>query len=357
MLRMKVQSIRTLLWVGNLAVIVAIAALLVKIYMGSREKGPAKLFAYLAKEKIKDQATVPPRDVGDGGDGAQHWPLYAATYSLNVTGKEPPAVVVDDDEPDDVIPDLKPIEDVLRVDLMYYVGPEGSSARLRYLEDGPLGVRPTAANPARAALGGVRPREEPRTSDDFISPGEELRAPWNAAPFFGSVKAITIDGVVFSWGGEDVTLRPGEMERVPSSEPKLMPGLDDPKLSEDELARRIAAAKVSRKVGEHEWYIGTDELDRLEEQNEQLLSEVGVGMTYNRAEGRPLLQINKIPESSLASERGFEEGDIVLSINDEPVSSKYAAVQYFRQNSNLTKFNVQIERRGTRITKVFETAR
>ncbi len=355
MLRMKVQTMRTLLWVGNLAVILAIGALLVKIFLGTRQKGPANLFAYLDKEKIEAAAEVPPVEVGDGGRGAQHWPLYDATHSLNVTGKEPPAPEVVDTTEAEAVPDLKPIVDVLRVDLMT-ISPEGSWAKIRYLEDGPLGVRPSQATPARTVLGGVRPREEPRLSPGFAFAGDDLRAPWDGAPFHGAVKAITFDGVVFEWGGEEVLLRPGELAR-PETPAKTMPGLDDPKMSEDELARRIAKAKVSRPIGEHGWYLGTDELDRLEEKHEELLAEVGVGMTYSRSEGRPLLQLNKIPSDSPVAERGFEEGDIVLSINDEPISSKYAAIQYFRQNPKTTKFNVEIERRGSRITKVFETAR
>lgn len=361
MLRLKVQSIRSILWVGNLLVIVAIAALLAKIYMGSRAKGSAKLFAYLDPQKIEEQwKDVSANSGGSAGQTAQHWKLYRTTYDLNVTGKEPPPApdVVNPNESE--APPMKPITDVIRVDLVSFLWDDAveNHARIRYLEDGPLGVKPTAGAPTRAAMGGVRAREEAKVSADFMIVGDELRAPWNAAPFFGKLARVTKDGVAFSWGGEDVLLRTGEFDRIESmAEPKLMPGLDDPGLSDDEIARRIAEAKVSRQVGEHGWFIGTDELATLDEQHETLMAEIGVGMTFSRKEKRPLLQLNKIPEGSLAAERGFEEGDIILSINDEPISSKYAAIQYFKQHPGHAKFNVEIERRGTRITKAFEAAR
>src|SRR5690606_22612715 len=167
-------------------------------------------------------------------------------------------------------------------------------------------------------------------------------------PFLGKVKEITPDGIVFSWGGDDVLLQPGEMARLADGDVKTMPGLDEPKLSDEELARRMAEARETRQVGEHGWFIGTEELDRLEEEHDRMLAEVEVGMKYDAGSQRALLQINEIPEDSLVAQRGFEKGDVLLSINGEPISSKYAAIQYFRQNSNSTKFNVEIERRGTR---------
>lgn len=342
MLRLKVQTLRTLLWTGNLLVVLAIAGLLVKMYLVGKKGNP-----YLPPDRIVDamraEASIERRQQG----GVQQWSLYEGTWKLNVTGREPPPPP-EIAEAQPIKEEIRPIMDVVRVD-MIATGLQ-PRASIRYLEDGHLGVSEGEADLVRPDL--PNKREPARRAPSLIEPGTELRAPYNADPFFGKVKDITAQGVLFSWGGDDILLPPDEYQKG-DVVPRMLPSLEDEVATDEELARRAAEVRETQKLGDHGWAIGTEELNRLQEHHEELLDEVGVGMSYSREAGRPLLKLNRIPEDSLAAERGFEEGDVLHAINGEPISSKYAAVQYVRQNSHRSEFVVEIERRGTRIQKRF----
>ncbi len=357
-MRLKVQTLRTLLWLGNLLVIVAIAVLLGQAYMATKGKGKKKVSAYLPPERIEEAMKAEASIKQQEASGEQAWPTYDSCYLLNVTGKEPPPPPTID-EPDEALPNLKPITEVIRVD-MFVVGGDGGYASIRYIEDGHLGVPPTTSSATPAAVPGRR--SPVNRAEEFVRPGSDLRPPYDKPPFLGKVLEITPKGVRVSWGGrDDIYVVPDQFDRAGTPAPRTMPGLDNDPASDAEIASHREKNRASRKIKDHAWFIGSDEMTKLESEHEEILKEVGIGVTMTRDhdanEPRAVLKLTKVPSDSLVAERGFEVGDILHSINGEPISSKFAAIQYFKQHKNVSTFNVEIERRGTRIKKVFDVAR
>lgn len=355
-MRLKVQTLRTLLWLGNLLVIVAIAVLLGQAYMATKGKGKKKVSPFLPPERIEEalkaEASIKQRE----SSGAQAWATYDSCYRLNITGKEPPPPPPPDD-PREIIPNLKPITEVIRVD-MFVVGADGGYASVRYLEDGHLGMPANTAAPTPSGIPGKR--APANRAEEFVRPGANLRSPYDKPPFLGKVLEITPKGVRVSWGGkDDVFVVPDQLDRTGTQAPRTMPGLGDNPASEAEIASHREQIRASRQIKDHSWFIGSDELEQIQNEHEEILKDVGIGVTMSREDQqpRPLLKLTKVPSESLVAERGFEVGDILHSINGEPISSKFAAIQYFKQHQNLSTFNIEIERRGSRITKVFEIAR
>jgi type II secretory pathway component PulC len=126
-----------------------------------------------------------------------------------------------------------------------------------------------------------------------------------------------------------------------------------------ETARRYPATALaeSKQINDHDWYIGTDELARLEKEGEALLNEIELSMTVPKSEKRPRLQMKVVPEGSLAHQRGFRNGDILRTINGEEMSQKSTIISYIKANPRQSTFAVEIERLGSRVTKVFTLAR
>lgn len=353
MMRLKVQTLRNLLWLANFVVVLAIAGLLVRIYLGNRRPAPQRMFAYLPNERIEAAMRVERSEDASVRAAARDWPLFASTYTLNVTGKEEvtegPAVA----EEGPAETEIRPIEDVLAVEMMLVAGDQ-SYARIRYLDEQP---EPDAGSrtPAPASPSGVRKRAEARVAESFVVPGDPLRAPYDKAPYEGKVLAITTEGVRFSWGGKEVLVVPPALDRS-NIEPRKLPGLGE-EIDEEDAVRRAAERAASRPLGPNGWFIGTEELARIREQADELLAQIGVGVTYDRKLRRSLLKLTRVPEDSLVHERGFREGDTILSINGEPVSSKFSIVNYFKQHPDLSTVRVEIERRGQRLVKTFQLAR
>ena len=127
-----------------------------------------------------------------------------------------------------------------------------------------------------------------------------------------------------------------------------------------EAARRTDEPAIdpteSRKIDDDTWFIGTKEKDRITSDYEKLWSEVTWSVQRHKEDRRQYLMVSKIPEGSLAKERGLEEGDLLRSINGRPIVNKSSVFQYFEENPSFRIYRVEIERRGKRMTRVFQVA-
>ncbi|MBI4879738.1 MAG: hypothetical protein HY812_08785 [Planctomycetes bacterium] len=351
MLRLKVRTIRASLWAGNILVFLGIAFLVMQIVRENRPGRNPYLPGDTISKAINVQADIETRDRA----GGQSWENLKSCWELNVTGKEPPPEEVEGGA-EAAAPALQPIEEVLKVRMVVACGGQASYATISYPEDErlPKEARPDSTPAGESTTG----RHKSQKAETLVRAGDELRPPYNAVPFLGKVKEIQAAGVVFSWGGTDITLGTPQLPRTTVGTARKMDDLsgDDPaaEAAREELREQM---RQSRQVHEHSWFIGTEERDRVAAEYETMLEQIGIGADWHESEQRMLMKLTKIPEDSLAAARGFQVGDVVHSINGERISSKNAAVQYFRQHADVSTFNVEIERRGTRITKTFQIAR
>ncbi|MFH0946043.1 MAG: PDZ domain-containing protein [Planctomycetota bacterium] len=350
MLRMKIQTIRSLLWIGNLLAISGIALLIGKLYVGNRPG--SKMFEYIPPDRISKamevEATIKVADKGPNRD----WGLLDNCWKLNVTGKEE-AKKVEKAGGDEPKPKLKPIEEVLRVEMMIAAGTR-SRASIHYLEDGD-GDTPAGKSPPRP-FSPEAGRHVPVPAPNLLQVGDALRSPYDGDPYLGKIQEITSEGVKFTWGGDDVVLQTSELDRA-LDKPRQLPGLHDGPVDEAQLAMDAEQAKLSRPLDDDGWFIGTTERDRIIAEQEDLAAEIGVGPAYSKREKRMYVKITKIPEGSLAEQRGFKVDDVLRRINGTDIVSKSDLIRYIQKHPDQPRYSIEIMRRGTRITKTFQIAR
>lgn len=354
MLRLKVQTLRSLLWLGNLIALVGIILVIVKMYLGAT--GKSKIFERIKNKRIVEAMKVEPSIKGRSTDNSRDWDLFESCWTLNVTGKEPPKPVeVIDEAPE--APKLRPIEEVIQVDMIVAMGDDIGYCGVRYIaeaEDGGGAINQPVGRMGGGGAGGPPPDQ----SLDLHSVGDELREPWNAAPFEGKVLAVTPDVVRFSWGGEEHELCPEKTEfleppeggvRKMSLDGKSQDAEPDPDLPRGE------AAKESRALNEHDWFIGSEERDRIIKDQEKLKKEFDLSFTFHK--GQPLMTLTNVPAGSLAAQRGFQKGDIIRSIDGKPVRNKNALVRHLNSSPDQSRYDVVLERNGKVIHKKFSVAR
>jgi len=284
---------------------------------------------------------------------------------------------------------MQPIEEVLEVIFVAARnqrskpaggGYDGSVAQIHYKEDGDRTTPSVPGIGSRSSVGIRAPgisasgeqanpmeRTVPKVLDSFIKIGDELRAPYNEAPFFGKVMGITGDGVRFQWGEEEITLETPKMPDDPGADGLgVMGGIgpDGEPIPGSQLQAKKPEEPKQResyKINEHAWFIGADELERIESSHEDLVAEIGVKNMYipgtNGEKGRLRLVVDKVPEGSLAYQRGFREGDILRTVDGETIQSKASVVSYFKRNTTKEAFTIEIERLGAVVRKTFRVAR
>jgi len=358
-MRLKVQTLKSLLWFGNALAAAAILFLLADLVMNVRVKAP-KEWRIDEKELQKAMAVKPTIESRERGTGI-NWSQLESLHKLNVTGKEPPPPPENVTTPDSPQP-LKPIADVLQVNFITYFSNDSTQcfAQVHYKEDGPVGLRV----PEPAVPYDPRVRSKVRTLANFHQVGDSLRAPYDKEPFNGKILDILEDSVKFSWGGEEVVLTTPQLANASTVSEMSSPdgGADaaegaEPKKSEPKPPPAPAASRESRQISENEWFLGTDELTRLEKEGEALFNEIAIGTIFSKSENRPRLSLTKVPEGTLAWQRGFREQDILRRIDDEEISSKSFIVEHLKKHANRSRVTLEIERMGTRITKTFQLAR
>src|SRR5262245_47430176 len=137
-MRLKVQTLKSLLWVANAVVGAAIVALLLYLVLHVRVKAP--------KEHRLDQKTLdavvavkPSIETRERTAGV-NWPELENLHKLNITGKDPPPPPTPEDVNPNRPPPLKPIEEVLVIKNIWFDGGgTGTRVYLHYLEDGQAG--------------------------------------------------------------------------------------------------------------------------------------------------------------------------------------------------------------------------
>lgn len=369
-MRLKVQTIKTLVWLGCAIAGAAILGLLTYIFLRvvpeiqDKSKKRQKDLSSRIQKAVSVSPTIKARERAQ----AINWPELDNLHKLNVTGKEPPPPPERTDSTDEnAPPPLKPIAEVITVRSVIAIdgAPTRGYATIAYVGDPDPPI-----NPPPVPVSGVVPqkqaRHKPQVSGGYITVGDTLRDPYDKPPFSAKVVAVLNEGVEFEWGGERVIVSPPLMAPI-DPDPETMPGLDDAEAVDvtgggagtdvaPQRAPRVPQAETTA-VNDNDWYIGTDEMARIEKEGESLLNEIELSITTPKNDKRPRLQMKVVPEGTLAHQRGFRSGDFLRTINGEDMSQKSSIVDYIKRNPKQSVFSVEIERLGTRITKVFTLAR
>ncbi len=78
------------------------------------------------------------------------------------------------------------------------------------------------------------------------------------------------------------------------------------------------------------------------------------GVTFDTTElsdGKKALRVAKIPPGSVLAKFGAQDGDVLISVDGKPMSSKAEVVDYVKKNPGISAFEVQIQRKGAVVSK------
>ncbi len=352
-MRMKVQTSRNLLYLGVLIGVAAILFLVSRLFIDLKKK---KLFPQITKERIESYTKASASEglrSSDSGEGARDYTKARVIYELNITGKEPPKPIEDGPGSQPVASE-KPLEDVINVMLLFWaLDPAKRCAKISYDEDATA-----IAAPSAPAVPGKR--DVPDRLDYYRVIGDKLRAPYDAAPYNAKIVDITKEGVVCDWFGKQVTVKPTTINTtgIEKPPPRTLPGLNDVADPNAPPPPDAEALREDRALGTHGWFIGTTTRDIVEKDYEKLLDRIELAPDVDpKNRGRIRLKISKLPDDHLAAQKGFEVGDVIRKVNGQDVSSKASLANYIKENPGLSSYSIEIERRGSTITKEFQIAR
>lgn len=150
------------------------------------------------------------------------------------------------------------------------------------------------------------------------------------------------------------SLRPGSAATPPPATTGRNPR--QPRQPQPEATPPPAVETVteSYEASPNVWVIAGKEVEHVGENMDSMIDELSPRSVFNRETRRyEGIQMGRVPESSLAYQRGFREGDTVISINGVAVSSVTEVRNYVRANKNLPEYVVRFSRRGEIMTRVF----
>jgi len=198
--------------------------------------------------------------------------------------------------------------------------------------------------------------------DERIAPGGSGRLGIGASlptPLEGtSVVSITLQGVEFAHAGF-----PEQNEIVPVPAPTFVLAPDGarfpaipriPPGSESTLLD----VKQTRLVGRNRYQVGSDDAAYLADNYPEILTS---DMRYRTSRDpqtgkRRGIEIQEVRTGSVPERHGLSQGDIILSVNGEPVTSVQGAISYFKTNADrFTTWEVALENRGRRRTVTYES--
>ncbi len=138
----------------------------------------------------------------------------------------------------------------------------------------------------------------------------------------------------------------------PSTTTKVeLPDKTPPPIEDTQVDPRPRESKWNEETGE--WFLGTDDFARPEVYNEM----VQYARVVQDAQGKPIgIQIaDNVPENSLIVRRGGRRGDIIKSINGQPVRSVGEARRIGKEeyDKGITSFEVIFERDGVPQSRKF----
>ncbi len=332
---MNVRKLKILLWLGVIAVFGA-AGLKAMFMFESWRRGdfhPKPQSTYIAIIEGGFESSEESTPTQDDKKPHSH---YTRMWESPLNGHipDPPKPPEPDEvEPTPVERRLDPLEDILLVSNIMYSSRGDGLVAVQYQDDEPI----------------------VSVDEYLLGPGSKLKFPHDEEPGFGEVLRIDPDAVVFSWGGEEVTLRPavGGSHLAEKKEEKDAASSNLSDREQEALAKYRGSDDTVelKELGKDHFLIGRNVQSRFGNQQFDLGSMVRAS-NQKRGKGDSEVVIRTVrPEVSRTY--GVQGGDVLISINGTPVSSKSQAINYVRQNPDEPKYEVVIQRLGKPITKVF----
>jgi hypothetical protein len=261
---------------------------------------------------------------------------YKVLWDCPINGHvKPKAVPKVEAEPEPEVTSAEPIETQLEVKTIIY-SPDGavSLVFLAYKDDAP----------------------HVSQSEVVLQEGSRLKYPFDEEPYNASIAAIHADGVEILWAGEVHRLRPKKLEdlptpgALPNTKPNVVRGLTD---KERHVVQKFAKEERSLRLGQlgpESYLIGVRDRRLFSSDAEAVLRDVRV-REVDGPRGKEVM-LSTVRRSYQQS-YGVQNGDVLVSINGAPVTSKTQAINYVRQNPNQPKYDVVVRRQGKTISKTF----
>ena len=333
-MRLQTRHWRALTWVATLGVACGAGAMLWTIvknfrsgHYRSRSSSDFNAIIEAAIGTIKkDQIGVTPK-----ADYAHLWtsPINGHVKVETVTTNVPP--------PPPPPPTKKPIAEVLLVKAVTYAPDDGGRVVVEYKDDSATSLA--------------------HTDQLILKVGAKLVQPYDAEPFNGSLKTIKSSAAVFNWCGEEIEIHPTLRQEIPKDRKldKLKGGGKANALSsqDEKDLDQHKDAKETIALGNERYLVGSDDRDNMNKNGDKFFEDVTIKSRPGADKKQEVVLGGIRPKSTLATNYGVQNDDVVVSINGNPVVSKNQAIQWARENPNLPRYDVVIRRKGKEITKTF----
>lgn len=184
----------------------------------------------------------------------------------------------------------------------------------------------------------------------LLKEGEHLLAPHDKV----RLDEVTGEGVWFAFEGEErerELVRPGAFASGTTIVQVDKDGVIWPKVGSQIPKAQSAPFRPGKttKLGADTFQLGSDDLKYLEENyQEELTRNVRTTRHQDPRTGKyDGIEITSVTPGSAASAHGAQEGDVIKSINGQPVSSVQEAIHFVKTHSNqYTTWEVVIESKG-----------
>ncbi|MEZ6017307.1 MAG: PDZ domain-containing protein [Planctomycetota bacterium] len=201
-------------------------------------------------------------------------------------------------------------------------------------------------------------KPELQKASGVLSIGQKLPKPYDGAV----VKDIRTDGIEFAFTVDD---QEPEFVKVPSGSEGLISFVDSVDgIRKFKPRREIPTAAAfgpvwperTREIARDVYEIGEQDSRDFERDYARILSEDVRTETFFKDGKRAGLKLTEVKPGSLAASHGATSGDVIISINGQPVSSEQEAIKFVKNNSaNTTVWQVVVENLGRQRTVTYNT--
>jgi len=110
-------------------------------------------------------------------------------------------------------------------------------------------------------------------------------------------------------------------------------------------------ATEAREVRPGTWEIPTSERDHIQQNAREILDQIGVeDYSEGSIQG---LKLSSLPGDSLPAQRGFQEGDIIKSVNGTPITSQSDLINYSKKMEKIAVVRVEYYRQGKLMSSTY----
>jgi len=327
-----VRKTKGILWMLNGLAVVGILFVLVTIVKKDRAGEFRSRSSEVFKKKLLSEITAN----SHGTTRIRDINKYSALWKARIDGSPRKDLSKGGDtEPKPLVPENEPIGNVLEITMLVYAPKDSHESKvcLHYLKEGEV-----------KEVKSIRKKLWSRE-------GDPLSPPYDAPPSKGKILKIEESRVVFSWFGKETALEP---KSFVSPADAAMGKTKDHTFPHDPLKKyRKRPPKETLEVKPGEYALSRKEYRLVTEGYDQILKKVSLATYRNPKTGKESIKLGSVGKDSIVARRGFSTGDILISINGIPVSSKAGAINYFKQHPHEGKYTIEIERMGRRVYKTF----